>query len=170
MTCGCLDVDRVVRETFVARAEYHPTLTSTNDRATRCATEAPGELPLLVVADEQTAGRGRGADRWWTGRGSLAFSLLLEMHQRAVDRRSGAPLAALAAAVAIVETVTPLLRPRPVGIHWPNDVWAGGRKLAGVLVEVLPDRRHVIGIGLNTNNSSVDAPLSCEKRSPRCGT
>jgi BirA family biotin operon repressor/biotin-[acetyl-CoA-carboxylase] ligase len=37
-------------------------------------------------------------------------------------------------------------------------VYVGNRKLAGILVEVLPDRKHVIGIGLNTNNSLVDAP------------
>jgi BirA family biotin operon repressor/biotin-[acetyl-CoA-carboxylase] ligase len=44
------------------------------------------------------------------------------------------------------------------GIHWPNDVVADGRKIAGILVEVLGNRRHVLGIGLNTNNRLNDAP------------
>jgi BirA family biotin operon repressor/biotin-[acetyl-CoA-carboxylase] ligase len=64
----------------------------------------------------------------------------------------------LAAAVATVETVEPLLPPKTVGIDWPNDVMVQGRKLAGILVEVLSNRHHIVGIGLNTNNSLVEAP------------
>ena len=153
-----VDIDRVVRHSFVARAEHHATLASTNDRAVRCATQRPGELPLLIVADRQTAGRGRGTNRWWTGPGSLAFSLLLDPCPSAGDRRSQSPLVALAAAVAIAETVGPLLPSETVGIHWPNDVMAAGRKLAGVLVEVLADGRAVVGIGINTNCTLADAP------------
>ncbi len=158
MTHGRLDVDRVLRETFVARVEYHPTLASTNDRAGQCAADGPGELPLLVVADEQTAGRGRGSNRWWTGRGSLALSLLADGDRLGIAERSHSPLVALAAALAVVETVAPLAAPQPVGIRWPNDVLAAGGKLAGILVEALPDGRHIIGIGVNTNNSLAEAP------------
>ena len=61
-----VDIQRVLAETFAARAEWHQTLSSTNDRARQCAAEAAGELPLLVVAETQTAGRGRGANLWWT--------------------------------------------------------------------------------------------------------
>ena len=68
------------------------------------------------------------------------------------------PLVSLASAVAVVEAVAPHLPDRTLGIHWPNDVMADGRKLAGILIEVLPDGRHVIGIGLNTNNTAADAP------------
>jgi len=157
MTAAGVDLDRVLAETFVARAEYHRTLTSTNDRAARCAIEAPGELPLMVVAEHQTAGRGRGGHRWWTGPGSLAVSLLLDAKMvEAAGQPS--PLVSLAVALAVVEAVSPRLPTHPLGIHWPNDVLAAGRKLAGILVEVLPDRRHIIGIGLNTNNSLTDAP------------
>jgi BirA family transcriptional regulator, biotin operon repressor / biotin---[acetyl-CoA-carboxylase] ligase len=73
-------------------------------------------------------------------------------------------MVALAAAAAVIDAVAPLLPGRQVGIHWPNDVLvpmahgADDRKLSGILVEVLPDRRHIIGIGLNTNNSVADAP------------
>ena len=140
------------------------------------------DLPLVVVADEQTAGRGRGSNRWWTGPGGLAFSLLVDAETVAADA-SRSPLVSLAAAVAVVDAVAPLLPGRQVGIHWPNDVIVGGadipachelpasqgrqeclphRKLAGILVEVLPDRRHVIGIGLNTNNTVADAPAELQ--------
>ena len=157
-----VDVDRILRETFVVRAEHHLTIGSTNDRAAQCARQGTGELPLLVVADRQTAGRGQGANRWWTGPGALAFSLLID--GRSVDADRGrSPLVALATAVAIVETIAPLLpEPHRVGIHWPNDVMADQRKLAGILIEVLPDRRHIVGVGLNTNNSIADAPAELQ--------
>lgn len=153
-----LQIDRTLEQTFVARAEHHGRLTSTNDRASRCAAEGSGELPLLVTADQQSAGRGRGANRWWTGRGSLAFSLLLGPEQLFASGPTRSPLVALAAAVAITEVVAPLVPSQIVGIHWPNDVMAGGRKLAGILVEVLAGGRHIVGIGLNTNNSLAEAP------------
>ncbi len=156
-----LDIDRTLQETFVARAEYHPSLGSTNDRAAELAARDAGELPLLVVADRQTAGRGRTAKRWWTGPGALAFSLLVD--GRTVGAQDGrSPLVALAVAMAVVDAVAPLLPEQSLGIHWPNDVFAAGRKLAGILIEVLPDRRHVIGIGLNTNNSLADAPAELQ--------
>ena len=188
MSTSALNLDRIQAETFVARVEHHVSLGSTNDRAKELAASDTGALPLLIVADQQTAGRGRGGNRWWTGRGGLAFTLLVE-GQSLGDERLSQPLVALATAVAIVEAVTPLLQPddakrdaRPphragfrraratgrlekssyaeghVGLHWPNDVYVGDRKLAGILVEVLPDRKHVIGIGLNANNSLADAP------------
>lgn len=152
-----IDIVRVMRETTVARAEHHPSVASTNDRAAECAARGVKDLPLVVVADEQTAGRGRGSNRWWTGQGGLAFSMLVDPSTVAADA-GRSPLVSLASAVAVVEAVAPHLPDRPLGIHWPNDVMADGRKLAGILIEVLPDGRHVIGIGLNTNNRAADAP------------
>ena len=151
-----INVVRILRETFVAQAEHHPSLGSTNDRAAQCAARGAKELPLLIVADEQTAGRGRGGKRWWTGRGGLAFSLLVAPETVAAQE-SRSPLVALAAAVAVAETLAPLLPDHPPGIHWPNDVLVSGKKVSGILVEVLPDRRHVVGIGLNTNSTLADA-------------
>ena len=157
MPADLLDTDLLVQQTFVAQVEHHARLGSTNDRARRCALEGTAALPLLIVADEQTAGRGRGTNRWWTGLGSLACSLLLDAHDWGNDRRRS-PLVALAAGVAIAKTARPLLPSHTVGLHWPNDVFVEGRKLAGVLVEVLSDRRLVMGIGMNVNNPLRDAP------------
>lgn len=152
-----LDLDRIRRETFVRRVEFHASIGSTNDRAKECAAADSIELPLLVIADRQTAGRGRGTNRWWTGPGALAFSLLVDGQTVGADH-GPAPLVALATAVAVVDAINPLLPDQPVGLHWPNDVFAGDRKLAGILIEAMPNRRHVIGIGLNVNNSAADAP------------
>lgn len=156
-----IEVARVMAGTFVAEAEHHASLGSTNDRARERAAAGIARLPLLVVADEQTAGKGRGSNRWWTGRGSLAMSLLLDPMRWPGSGPAPAasqPLVGLAAAVAVVETVRPRLPGVEVGLHWPNDVFAAGRKLAGVLVEVLADRRTILGIGLNSNNTAAEAP------------
>lgn len=157
MTPDHLDTGRLQRSNLVAQIEYYATLGSTNDRAKECAAAGPGRLPLLVVAEEQTAGRGRGANRWWTGDGSLAFSLLFDAREIQIQRKQ-LPLAALAVGVAVVEAVTPLLPALQVGVRWPNDVYVGERKLAGVLVEVPAEQYFVVGVGLNTNNTLVDAP------------
>ncbi len=159
-----IDTDLLIRETFVAQVEHYATVGSSNEVARQCAARGPGPLPLLIVADEQTAGRGRGANRWWTGPGSLAFSLLMAPSPGTADRAQAVgrrwPLVSLAAAVAVVRTVAPRLPGFTVGLHWPNDVFAQGRKLAGILAEGLPDGRLILGIGLNTNNTLGDAPAS----------
>ena len=110
-----------------------------------------------MIADEQTAGRGRGSNRWWTGSGSLAFSLLFDPAARGIARQNCAMIS-LASAIAIVEAANPRIVPYSAGIHWPNDVFVGRRKLAGILLEVLPDGRHILGIGINVNNSIEEAP------------
>ncbi|MHB1036883.1 MAG: biotin--[acetyl-CoA-carboxylase] ligase [Pirellulales bacterium] len=156
MRAPSLDVDRIAAESFVAGVEHHRSLASTQDRARAAAAESL-PLPRLIVADRQTAGRGRGANRWWTGPGSLAFSLLFDPARLGLAGCQS-PQISLAAGVAIVETVAPLVPACLVGLHWPNDVFTAGRKLAGVLVEVLPAGQHVLGIGLNLNNSLEDAP------------
>ncbi|MFZ5831562.1 MAG: biotin--[acetyl-CoA-carboxylase] ligase [Planctomycetota bacterium] len=142
---------------FLAGVEYCAVLGSTNDRALELARAGQVPTPYLVVAEEQTAGRGQGSNRWWTGQGSLAFSLLLG-DESLPAARSARQMTALAAALAIVEVVARRLTGREVGLRWPNDVYCEQRKLAGILVEVLPDGRQVLGIGLNVNNTLTDAP------------
>ena len=144
MSVNDLDTSRILQETFVASLEHHASLASTNDRAAERLAAGAVELPLLIVADEQTAGRGRGANRWWTGAGSLAMSLAVAPEHLGLPPQGRFPMVALAAAVAIVETVAPLLPGHRVGLDWPNDVRADARKLAGILIEVLPDGRHVV--------------------------
>lgn len=153
-----LESTRLAAHPAIAGVEHHASIGSTQDRATELARIGGVALPRLVVAEEQTAGRGRGANRWWTGRGSLAFSLLWHPDNWNLPREP-MPDRALAVGVAIVETLKPLVpRDVPVGLHWPNDVYAGGKKIAGILVDVLSDGQHVIGVGLNVNNSLAAAP------------
>lgn len=145
---------------WLQHIEWHEQLGSTQDRARELVESDSGAVPLLVGADLQTGGRGRGKHRWWTGQGALALSLVVDPSMYAAA--PGAPLPpqlALAVGVAVCHTVRGFLRYETAGLHWPNDVYVGQRKLAGILTEALSPRRVIIGIGLNSNNTLDDAPL-----------
>ncbi|HEY4309015.1 MAG TPA: biotin--[acetyl-CoA-carboxylase] ligase [Pirellulales bacterium] len=163
MPDSTIDVQRLQRECLVSHVEHYATLTSTNDRARDIALDLPADEMALVIADEQTVGRGRGANRWWTGAGSLACSLVFDPAAQGIKRQHF-PLISLATAVAIVDAVRPTLPPGQLGLHWPNDVFAAGRKLAGILIEGLPNGKHVLGIGVNVNNRVADAPAELRER------
>jgi BirA family biotin operon repressor/biotin-[acetyl-CoA-carboxylase] ligase len=159
-----LNVSRLLAAGFVARVEHYAVLDSTQQRAREAAANPFEPLPLVVVADQQTAGRGRGENSWWTGEGDLALSLLFDPAQLGCPR--GLPSMSLAASVAIIDAIArlwddislPSSHDHRLGLHWPNDVFVEGRKLGGVLVEALPEGLHILGIGLNTNSRVADAP------------
>ncbi|MCA9111568.1 MAG: biotin--[acetyl-CoA-carboxylase] ligase [Planctomycetaceae bacterium] len=149
----------MLRETFVRTVESYEEIDSTNTRALAIVGDVSVEHPCLIIADRQTAGRGRGANRWWSSEGSLTFSLLLSHDIR------GLPLArwpelSLTVGTAVCETVRTFLPAGDVRLKWPNDVFLNNRKTCGVLVEVppAPQGTIVIGIGLNVNNSLQRAP------------
>jgi BirA family transcriptional regulator, biotin operon repressor / biotin---[acetyl-CoA-carboxylase] ligase len=154
---GAIELGRLRLPAAITRVEYSIEVDSTNDVVRRLAAEIPRVTCVLAVAERQTAGRGRGANRWWTGDGSLAFSLLVDPARYGIEVRYGC-MVPLAAATAVVETATRHLPSPAVGIRWPNDVYIGRRKLAGILVEALADGRQIVGIGLNVNNSAAAAP------------
>jgi BirA family biotin operon repressor/biotin-[acetyl-CoA-carboxylase] ligase len=109
---------------------------------------APGlTAPVLLVAEHQTAGRGRAGRSWLSAPGhSLTFSLAWKF-EGGLQKLSGLPLAVGAA---LAETLGRL--GQPVQLKWPNDVLKDGDKLAGILVETASAGGGVwavIGIGLN---------------------
>jgi BirA family biotin operon repressor/biotin-[acetyl-CoA-carboxylase] ligase len=157
-----IEIDRFRQLCGVAEIEYHESLDSTQDRAASLAAAGP-RRPTVIVADRQTAGRGRGSNRWWTGPGSLAFSLLWDPADWAMAGPA-VPARSLAAGVAVVAAVQPALYPHNVGLHWPNDVYVGRGKLSGILIDVLADGRHILGVGLNVNNSFAAAPAEVRER------
>jgi BirA family biotin operon repressor/biotin-[acetyl-CoA-carboxylase] ligase len=152
-----IDPAQLTANTWLDAVEHHRELGSTQDRARAAAAEVPVERSLLVVTDRQSAGRGRGTNSWWTGEGSLAFSLLFDPARFHLSRRP-LPQVSLVCGVALIDAISPAVPAHALGLHWPNDVYAAGRKLAGILVDVLPDGRHIVGIGANTNNRLTDAP------------
>ncbi|MBX3741513.1 MAG: biotin--[acetyl-CoA-carboxylase] ligase [Akkermansiaceae bacterium] len=120
------------------------TVDSTNDEVRRLAEQGMPE-GLVVITDRQTQGRGRRGAAWFSPPGeSLAFSVLLRPDAPKALWPRLALVTGLAVAEALEESI-PL-----VGIKWPNDVWAGGKKIAGILVEAGRDFV-VVGIGLNVN-------------------
>jgi BirA family transcriptional regulator, biotin operon repressor / biotin---[acetyl-CoA-carboxylase] ligase len=135
---------------------WYEEIGSTNDVAKDLA-EAGAEDGEVVVAEAQTAGRGRRGREWVSPpRKNLYFSVVL----RPDLPPARAPELTMVASIAICDA----LRQAGVeaGIKWPNDVLASGKKIAGILTELAaePDRVHwvVIGVGVNVNARTEDFP------------
>lgn len=159
------DMQRLLDETFLAGVDFHEALPSTNDRALQLAADRDIPVPHLVLAEQQTRGRGRGRNVWWSTAGSLTCSLLLELDAGRLPM-SRWPEVSLTVGSSICSAVSELLPGVPLGLKWPNDVYLRGAKLSGVLVEIPAGRegRVVIGIGLNVANSLVGAPADVQQR------
>jgi BirA family transcriptional regulator, biotin operon repressor / biotin---[acetyl-CoA-carboxylase] ligase len=125
--------------------EVLPEIDSTNTELMRRARAGRGE-PILLVAERQTAGRGRLGRAWESASGdSLTFSLGLAL---APADWSGL---SLAVGVSVAESLHPAIQ-----LKWPNDLWVSDRKLGGILIETASfgegqsgARYAVVGIGLN---------------------
>lgn len=133
--------------------EYSEVIDSTSDRALELGKEgAPSGT--LVLAERQTKGRGRRGSSWSCPPGEgLLFSLVLDPD---VGKELWSRFA-LISGLAVAEVLERYgLAP---GIKWPNDVWIGRRKCAGILVEGAGDRL-VVGIGLNVSVQSFPEGLA----------
>lgn len=145
---------------------YFPETISTNDEAIRRA-QAGGQEGEVFIADHQTAGRGRMGRVWESPRGkNLYLSLLL---RPPLGAQAATSLTLVAAAV-VFEAVSPLLkneRKVPLAVKWPNDLYAGDRKIAGILTEMeaTADRVQwvVVGIGIDVNAESSDFSTEVQK-------
>lgn len=135
---------------------------STNDEARRLA-DAGTPSGTLVMADEQTAGRGRSGRAWLTPPGSaIAMSLVVRPTLKNAARLT------MLAGVAVCEAIQ-IVSGAPAQLKWPNDVWLAGKKCAGILAEsALRGERldyAVLGIGINVTWSppaeAVDYPATC---------
>lgn len=137
---------------FTQNIEHHRTLASTNTRAKALADEGAPE-GTLVIAENQTAGRGRLGRNWFSpdgGAGGIYASIVLRPPLRP-EQASGLTLLAAVALAQGVRQVTGL----KAGIKWPNDLLLEGRKFCGILTEMKGelDRVHylAIGTGINVN-------------------
>ncbi len=126
-------------------------VTSTNDLAARASASAANE-GLVILAEEQTAGRGSRGRAWTAPPGSsILMSVLLFPPAPLQDPAWLTAMAAVAVAGVVSEATG-----RDARIKWPNDVRVDGRKVAGILVE--RGQGTVIGIGLNVNLDGDDFP------------
>ena len=144
----------------IPQVRYLQSTTSTNEYAFTWA-EAGAPDGALVVADEQTAGRGRLDRRWITRAGAaLAFSLVL---RPSTEEGAHAALFPGLGGLAVQSTLAQAFG-LPAQVKWPNDVLVGGRKICGVLVESIWTSENpvcvVVGIGINIRP---DAPPPSER-------
>ena len=107
----------------------------------------------VVSADEQTAGKGMGSNGWESEVGkNLTFSLAVNMGFLPAERQF---LLSEAVPLGIVEVLDKLLPVEKLSIKWPNDIYYGNRKLAGILINSTIKANmmdiSIIGIGLNVN-------------------
>jgi BirA family biotin operon repressor/biotin-[acetyl-CoA-carboxylase] ligase len=127
---------------IASRVLYFSTIGSTNDVAASLGADAAAE-GTVVIADAQTAGRGRRGRTWFSPPASgLYVSVLLLPGRSRVDSGRATTLLTLAAGVALAEGIEHATGLSP-GIKWPNDLLVGRRKLAGILAETVAadDRR-----------------------------
>jgi BirA family biotin operon repressor/biotin-[acetyl-CoA-carboxylase] ligase len=151
---------------LVGQIDFHEELGSTNDRALEIGASGEMKLPLLVLAARQTAGRGRGTNRWITTAGALTFSLVLEASNDRLPIRNR-PQVALVAGVAVTESLSSYVSRSSIQLKWPNDIYLNGRKLGGILCESIPgwSDRLVVGIGINVQNRIDDSEISASATS-----
>jgi BirA family biotin operon repressor/biotin-[acetyl-CoA-carboxylase] ligase len=132
-------------------------LPSTNTEAARQAASGAPE-GLCIVAREQTSGRGRQQRVWISPPDAgLYFSIVL----RPQLDTSRWPLITLMAALAVADALAAACA-LAVDIKWPNDIYAGGRKLCGILAEIIETpkgRACIVGIGINLKESAFPAEL-----------
>lgn len=138
---------------FRLEAERHGAVTSTNDLV-RAAAEAGAAAGLCIVAERQTAGRGRHGRTWQSPSGNLYASLLLRPERPLAEMAS----LSLVVAVTLAEAIEALGCPIRPEVKWPNDVLLGGAEVAGILLEAASADRGrcdwlIVGIGVNVRTS-----------------
>lgn len=142
--------------------EMHDVLASTQS----LLMDEGGPDGRVIVADRQTAGRGR-AGRRWESPGGVSIHVSALVRGLPPDR---APLASLAGGVAVARAVEAVAGAEPV-LKWPNDVLLDDRKFCGILGELAPGNGYlVLGIGVNVGQSSDELPAGVEATSLKLAT
>ncbi len=143
------------------KVHHFESLDSTNDQLLKMAEEGALEW-TVVMADRQTAGRGRRSNDWWSPDGNLHMSILLrpEVSPRQLLRLP--VIASLAFLSAMGESGSSLT------VKWPNDILLDGRKMAGILAESRSEGEKVlwavVGFGVNMKRTRGDIPGGLEER------
>ncbi len=142
------------RLNFDCKVMYYPTIDSTNTQAKRLIADGEDDI-MLVVADEQTAGRGRQGKSFYSP-ASTGIYMSFVIHP--MSRLENAVTATTAAAVAVCKAVESLTDKKP-RIKWVNDVYLDGKKICGILTEAVTDFETqtvtsvIIGVGMNISTT-----------------
>jgi BirA family biotin operon repressor/biotin-[acetyl-CoA-carboxylase] ligase len=131
---------------------------STQTIATEYA-KSKGNDGLVIFAEEQTAGRGRADNKWYSSRSdSILCSIVLAFN------KLNAELLSLTCAVAVAEAIGSSAKGQ-AKIKWPNDIMLNGKKVAGILLESKTDNSGntcIIGIGINCHQKKDSFPLELQ--------
>jgi BirA family biotin operon repressor/biotin-[acetyl-CoA-carboxylase] ligase len=155
---------------FGKHIHHYYKIGSTNTVAMVAASAGAPEGSVFL-AEQQTAGRGRGANQWHSARSvGIYCSVLL----RPVLPPSDVLVITLAAGLAVHSAIQEIDARVVPDLKWPNDVLIGGKKVCGILTEMNAEitrvRYVVVGIGLNVNQSSFPADLQTTATSLRLAT
>ncbi len=148
-------------KTIGSRIKYVTTTSSTNDLARAMARDGAPE-GTIVVAEEQTGGKGRAGRKWQSPPGTgLLFSLILRPDLLPPET----PMLTLVSAVAVARAISASTGVTP-RIKWPNDLLIGDRKVCGILTEMAGEMDRVdfvvVGIGINVNLGLSGTPQGLE--------
>ncbi len=154
--------DRTAGSAFARSYRYYDEIESTNVEAKSLANSGAPE-GTVVIAESQTAGRGRLGRRWTSPAGKgLLFSALL----RPAFPMGDAHMLTLVAACAAAEAIESLADVA-VAIKWPNDLFIGDRKVGGILLEVAGEQDEVdwivVGMGVNVNTEYSELPVALRR-------
>ena len=140
-----------------------PVIDSTNNYAAMLVSSAKWSEGTVIVADDQTAGKGRHDRKWMSSPGkNLTFSILLKPHFLSVDQ---AFLLSMASALSVTSVIGELLPAHEARIKWPNDIYVGRKKIAGILIQQgvrgTSLSYAIIGIGFNVNEENLESISAC---------
>ena len=154
---------------FAERLHHYFSIGSTNAEAMSVAARGEPEGSVFI-AEEQTAGRGRGGHSWLSEKSAGIYCSVVLRPEISPADTLAISLAAGLAVRAAVQEITNLVP----DLRWPNDVLLAGKKFCGILIEMNAEptrvRYLVLGIGLNVNQSSFPSSLENEATSLRLET
>ena len=144
---------------FAGKLHFFPSTGSTNSDALAAARNGAPHGSVFL-ADEQTAGRGRGDHRWHSAAGEGLYVSVLLRPTISVEHLPLIPLAAGLGAAQAIRSAADL----DLELRWPNDLLIGNRKAGGILVESKTETGKVtfvvIGIGINVHQRDFDSELA----------
>ena len=150
---------------FAKKIIYYHSTNSTNDDIWNLYSEK-NESNIVVITDNQTNGRGRSNNTWFSKPGhSITCSFLL----KEIFPRKQFNLHAILIPLAVIKGIKNFLS-IDLSIKWPNDIMYENKKLAGILIEskLSPENNKTIfniGLGINVNEDCIDFPLELQKKS-----
>ncbi len=146
----------LIEDLKAANIKFYDRLDSTNDEAKRLLSMDSDISPAIIVADEQTFGRGRNGKMFYSPKGGVYLSFVLSKDIPSFE----ANVVTMAAAVAITRVIEPIIKNK-LDLKWVNDVFFDGKKVAGILTEAVTDletntiKTIILGIGLDYNLADI---------------